>query len=108
MAADTNANCVQSIWGNVRKEEINNLIAEKVGFSPPKMSTGSTESRDLFLRVNAYLGLGIPKSLTKPDLARAIVEASGATWDADCESRGSTVTKVGMMKVLDAVVFFLS
>jgi hypothetical protein len=92
----------------VNKEEINNLIAEKVGFRAPRMSTGSTESRDLFIRVNAYLGLGLSPRLTKPEMARAIVEASGATWGPDSESRGGTVTRIGLLKVLEAVEFFLA
>lgn len=92
----------------MNKEEINGLIAEKVGFRAPRMSTGSTESRDLFVRVNAYLGLGLSTTLTKPEMARAIVEASGATWGADCESRGGTVTRAGLMKVLESVEFFLA
>ncbi len=92
----------------MNKEEINDLIAEKVGFRAPRMSTGSTESRDLFVRVNAYLGLGLSTTLTKPEMARAIVEASGATWGADCESRGGTVTRVGLLKVLESVEFFLA
>ena len=92
----------------MNKGEINDLIAEKVGFRAPRMSTGSTESRDLFIRVNAYLGLGLPPTLTKPEMARGIVEASGATWGADCESRGGTVTRIGLMQVLEAVEFFLA
>ena len=72
------------------------------------MSTGSTESRDLFQRVNDHLGLGLPSTLTKPEMARAIVEASGCVWGPDCESRGGTVTRLGLLKVLDAVDFFLA
>jgi len=104
-------NCSESSRSNrvdVNKEEINDLIAEKVGFSAPRMSTGSTESRDLFIRVNVYLGLGLPPTLTKPEMARAIVEASGATWGPDCESRGGTVTRIGLLRVLEAVEFFLA
>lgn len=92
----------------MNKEEINDLIAQKVGFRAPKMSTGSTESRDLFIRVNEYLGLGLPPTLTKPNMARAIVEASGAAWGPYCESRGGTVTRNGLLKVLEAVEFFLA
>ena len=41
------------------------------------MSTGSTEPRAIFALVNDQLGLGLDNALGKPDLARAIVEASG-------------------------------
>ena len=89
------------------KAELNAEIAKLIGFSPPHMSTGSTESKDLFKLVNTSLGLGLNSSLTKPDLARAIVEASGASWSPGCESRGSTVTRVGLERVLAAVRFFV-
>jgi len=90
-----------------RKSEINAEIAMLIGVAPPHMSTGSTESKQLFELINEILGLGIPKTLTKPELARAIVESAGATWAADCESRGSTVTAAGMERVLDAVRLFV-
>jgi hypothetical protein len=92
----------------VRKAELNNEIARLVGIRAPKMSTGSTESAELFQQVNKVLGLGLPRNLTKPELARAIVEASGSVWFPDCESRGGTVTRKGLEKVLIAVEFFLS
>jgi|688.fasta_scaffold1049804_2 hypothetical protein len=90
-----------------RKSEINAEIATLIGVTPPHMSTGSTESKRLFELINEILGLGIPQKLTKPELARAIVESAGATWAADCESRGSTVTAAGMQRVLDAVRLFV-
>jgi hypothetical protein len=90
----------------VRKVEINDEIARLVGFRPPKVSTGSTESAELFQQVNMILGLGLPGSFTKPELARGIVEGSGAPWSTDCESRGGTVTRKGLEKVLIAVSSF--
>ena len=90
----------------MRKDEINNLIAIRCGFKPPHMSTGSTESKELFLLIDSSLGLGLNQKLSKPNLARAIVEASGLKWDPSCESSVSTVTKEGMLRVLSAVEFF--
>ncbi len=82
-------------------------IALKLGVEPPKMSTGSTEPREIFELVNETLGLGIDARLTKPDMAREIVEAAGATWNAHYESRGGTVTKAGLLAVLVAVDHFV-
>ena len=71
------------------------------------MSTGSNEPRAIFDLVNERLGLGVDPALDKPQLARGIVEASGAAWHPDYESRGATVTKSGLLAVLEAVRFFL-
>ena len=70
------------------------------------MSTGSTEPREIFVLINTQLGLGIDETLTKPEFAKAIVERAGLVWSPDCESRGSTVTLLGLELVLDAVRFF--
>ena len=89
------------------KASLVQAIAEEVGAITPKMSTGSTEPKEIFLVVNEALGLGLAKGLTKPELAKAIVESSGTTWTATCESRGGTVTAEGLERVLMAVRFFL-
>lgn len=89
------------------KASINAELASLLGATPPHMSTGSTEPKELFCLINDVLGLGLPRHLTKPALARAIVEASGAGWTPDCESRGSTVTRIGMERVLKAVRLFV-
>ncbi len=83
-------------------------IAISLGVEPPKMSTGSTEPREIFEIVNDALGLGIDARLTKPDIARQIVEAAGMTWNAHYESSGGTVTKVGLEAVLLAVEHFVA
>lgn len=94
-------------WANsARKGDIVVEIAARIGVEPPKMSTGSTEPRTLFVKVNDMLGLGLDPKLGKPELARGIVEASGALWHPDYESRGATVTKAGLLAVLAAVRFF--
>lgn len=73
------------------------------------MSTGSTEPREIFDLVNEALGLGLEldRPLTKPEMARGIVEAAGYPWLADYESRGGTVTRAGLTAVLEAVKLFL-
>ena len=83
-------------------------IAIKLGAEAPKMSTGSTEPREIFEIVNDHLGLGIDRRLTKPEMARQIVEAAGLSWNAHYESSGGTVTKVGLEAVLEAVEHFVA
>jgi hypothetical protein len=78
-------------------------IASYIGIEVPHMSTGSTEPRALFDAVNLQLGLGLPSDLTKPEMARAIVEAAGFGWSAQNESVGGTVTLSGLAAVRDAV-----
>lgn len=85
------------------KENINREIAELLGARAPHMSTGSTESKALFALINERLCLGLDISLTKPVMARAIAEIGGQNWSPNCESRGGTVTKAGLLKVLEAV-----
>jgi hypothetical protein len=91
----------------MRKDEIVQAIANLLGVPAPPMSTGSTEPRRIFELVNDRLGLGLDARLGKPDLARGIVESSGAPWHPDYESRGATVTKSGLAAVLEAVHFFV-
>lgn len=99
---------IDAVWvERARKVDIVVEIAHSIGVTPPPMSTGSTEPRTIFVLVNERLGLGLDSRLGKPDLARAIVEASGASWHPDCESRGATVTKPGLLAVLRAVQFYV-
>lgn len=90
------------------KEELVKAIAIGLGVDPPRMSTGSTEPKAIFLLVNEVLGLRLSTKLTKPELARCIVELSGSTWLTTAESRGGTVTAEGLNQVLKAVEFFTS
>ncbi len=89
-----------------QKADVVQEIAEALGVAAPPMSTGSTEPKTIFLLVNESLGLGISAKKTKPELARAIVEASGEVWGATYESRGGTVTVEGLLAVRRAVRFF--
>ena len=76
----------------VSKEEVVVEIAGLIGAVAPKMSTGSTEPRDIFDAVNLALGLGLAPGLTKPgagqrhrDLRRIHLEPGhGVNWrDSD-------------------------
>jgi len=87
----------------MNKSELNNEIARLLGVIPPRMSTGSTESKELFLAINEVLGLGLNVKLSKPAMAREISEIGGLGWNPSCESRGSTVTAEGLNHVLEAV-----
>ena len=90
------------------KKEIVDEISNLVGVSPPALSTGSTEPKEIFEIINRELGLGINLGSSKPEFAREIVERAGLTWTPECESRGSTVTVSGLLLVLDSVRFFVS
>ena len=89
------------------KGEIVLEIAALLGVPAPPMSTGSTEPREIFLLIDKVLGLGIDLKKDKPGLARAIAEAAGYSWSPAFESRGSTVTRDGLMMVLHAVLLFV-
>lgn len=98
---------VQDATMPLSKTEIVQEISDLLGVPSPPMSTGSKEPRKLFELVNDRLGLGLDPKLGKPDLARGIVMASGAEWYPDYESRGATVTKSGLLAVLQATHFFV-
>ena len=89
-----------------RKADVVQDIADALGVTAPPMSTGSTEPKAIVLLVNDALGLCRAPAKTKPDLARAIVEASGEVWGPNCESRGGTVSLEGLLAVRRAVCFF--
>lgn len=90
-----------------RKDEIVGEIAAMLNADPPRMSTGSTEPKAIFLLANDRLGLGIPSNVTKQEMARRIVEASGGVWAPQFESRGATITREGLDAVRQAVRFFM-
>jgi len=92
------------------KADLVEELARLIGLAEsPKMSTGSTEPKEIFVAVNEALGLGFEAdSLTKPQLAQQIVESAGIKWGPHCESRGGTVTRDGIRQVVTAVQFFLN
>lgn len=90
------------------KADIVDEICRRIGLRQSvHMSTGSTEPRELFVEIDNAFGLGITsRASTKPELAAAIVNAAGFAWLPQFESRGSTITRDGLLAVLDAVRFF--
>jgi len=90
----------------IKKKDLVVEIAQALGREAPKMSTGSTEPRAIFDMINDELALGLPKALTKPQIARGIVESTGEVWAPDFESRGGTVTFPGLEAVREAVRFY--
>jgi len=90
------------------KADIVKEICQRIGLRQTlHMSTGSTEPRELFIEIDNAFGLGITsRANTKPELASAIVNAAGFAWLPQFESRGSTITREGLLAVLDAVLFF--
>lgn len=92
-----------------RKSELVAELAQLVGLrETPPMSTGSTEPRAIFDLTSEALGLGFEKrSMTKPEIAAEIVRSAGMVWLPTYESRGGTVTREGLEKVIEAVRFFL-
>jgi hypothetical protein len=88
------------------KEAIADRICAHLGVRTPGFSIGSTEPKDVFIVICASLGLTFDATLTKPNLARFIVESAGNQWHPDFESAGGTVTKAGLLAVETAVKFF--
>lgn len=91
----------------IQKKDVIVEIASVLGREAPRMSTGSTEPRTIFDMVNEELALGLSGSLTKPQIAQAIVESTGEVWAPDFESRGGTVTLRGLQAVREAVRFYI-
>jgi hypothetical protein len=89
------------------KQQIIDEISDLIAVGPHRVSRGSTEPRQLLVDVINQLGISTDTTGTKPELAQRIVQAAGLNWDLDCESRGSTVTRLGLSRVLDSVHFFL-
>jgi hypothetical protein len=90
----------------MRKDEIASEITKKIGVTPVVFSRGSTEPKELLIQIALALGIQHHRSLSKPQLAKLIVEHSGLPWLDNYESNGSTITKRGMLALKEAVDFF--
>lgn len=89
------------------KQQIMNEISSIAGIPVSRNSTGSSTPREFFVTLAELLGITGTANLDKPNLARAIVEAAGLLWLPENESRGSTVTRAGVLRVRDAVRLLL-
>jgi hypothetical protein len=85
------------------KQSLLTKIAQVLGVEAPKIAPGSTVTKEIFLLVNEVLGLSLDGDLSKPELARAIVETGGHDWLPSHESEGGTITAGGLQAVLAAV-----
>lgn len=89
------------------KQEILDAIARKLSILPVHVSTGSTEPKDFLARVADRLGFSEETTgLSKPELASFIAVSLGQEWDSTCFSEGSTVTKIGLQRILDGLEGF--
>ena len=86
------------------KQAIMNEISGLLGMPEYEVSTGSSEPREFLIEVASQIGLSkLTSNLSKPEIAKAIVESYGEKWLIEYDSSGSTVTKEGLKAVLRAV-----
>jgi hypothetical protein len=70
------------------------------GAGPETLGPGSKERKSVLVNLGRALGLTLDERLSKPELGAALAEALGTTWDASCWSTGSTLTLVGLNRLL--------
>lgn len=58
----------------MKKDEIADYITQKLGVSSVHFSSGSTEPKELLLQIAEAIGLPDIKQLSKPEIAKLIVE----------------------------------
>lgn len=91
------------------KQQTIDEVCEVLGVGPFSVGKGSSEPAQFFLEVAQSLGIEVPSTSSKPEVARRIVEKAGMVWESDCDSRstdsggGSTVTLEGLKLLLSAV-----
>ncbi|WP_027860115.1 hypothetical protein [Marmoricola sp. URHB0036] len=69
---------------------------------PETLGPGSKERKSVLVNLSRGLSLAVDESLSKPELGEAIAREIGATWDRSCWSAGSTITLVGLDRLLEA------
>lgn len=95
------------------KQAIIDELYALLGSPAPQVSTGSTEPKQVFTDTILKLALPISHALSKPELGKAIATAAGILWTSDCDSTaspsggGSTVTAVGLQRVLQSAQVLL-
>lgn len=83
------------------KAEVVTEIATESELADPGLGVGSSVSSRFFGEL--AIRWAVPAAASMPDIAQAIVEKSGGQWDRTCFSTGSTVTLVGLERLLAAV-----
>lgn len=69
---------------------------------PEPLGRGSKEKRSAFEALGKSVGLDLQEVPSKHRCARAIADVLDVEWDDKCESRGDTITLVGMNRLVDA------
>ena len=89
------------------KQDLIDEICKLTGLPKFWCSSGSTEPKEFFIALANQLGisLSVRPSLTKQELASQITLSLGGTWDERCQSEGATVTKVGLLRILEALAY---
>lgn len=77
------------------------MISDLTGSGPELLGPGSKERRSVLENLHRGLGFGEPPAgATKPELGERLVRRLGGRWDSSCWSTGSTVTLVGLNRIL--------
>ena len=87
------------------KQTVIDRISLRLNIGDFKVSTGSTEPREFLVAVAEQFGLGEQaEKLDKPNIGKLIVESHGIKWQPNFDSRGSTVTKAGLLAIEEVVL----
>ena len=65
------------------------------------LGPGSKEKRSALEALGRAVGLDLTETPGKVECGRRIAAAVGATWDAECYSRGDTITLTGLNRLLE-------
>lgn len=86
------------------KQDVIDRISDSLAIGRFSVSNGSSEPREFLLAVADQLGLlAEARQLDKPGIGQLILNAHGRKWQSDYDSRGSTITKVGLEAIEDLV-----
>lgn len=70
------------------------------GAGPETLGPGSKERKSVLVNLGRALGVDLDERLSKPELGAHLARALGTTWDETCWSTGSTLTLVGLNRLL--------
>ncbi len=79
------------------KQDSLTALCGKLGIAKPQIGVGSSVPSEVFdAMVERH---GVPAG-SMPDVGRAIANKAGVPWDEACESTGSTVTGIGLERLV--------